>query len=307
MVHVITPPPATATHEQVIWLAGPRFVGLLFNWALLGVLTTQVYIYHTNFPKDKRILKILVYLVYLLDWAQTCSATYDAFQWFIYGFGNIPNLYLRYTGFLNIPLLSSTIGAIIFYGWRIWSFSKSKTIFVLVCILALLQWSAGVVTAYYMFIDASETSKNPNLIHAVGVRLSGSAIVDTVIAVSMTYYLVRGRREALGPMNSFMTRLIRLTVETGTITVVAAILDLVFYLREHGNGLHQVSGVILGKMYSNAFLVLFNNRLVDWNKTPDSSAADRSMALAFRVGPESTATSDFPLNTVKSDKDSAEN
>jgi hypothetical protein len=40
-----------------------------------------------------------------------------------------------------------------------------------------------------MFIDASETSKNPNLIHAVGVRLSGSAIVDTVIAASMTYFV----------------------------------------------------------------------------------------------------------------------
>lgn len=130
--------------------AGPRLIGLLFNWGLLGVLTTQVdnspqtknrivltchykvYIYHINFPKDRRILKLLgiispplyvlilllkeslsVYVVYLLDWAQTCSATYDAFQWFVYGWGVVPTLFLRFTGFLNVPLLSSIIGALV--------------------------------------------------------------------------------------------------------------------------------------------------------------------------------------------------
>lgn len=102
--------------------------------------------------------------------------------------------------------------------------------------------------------------------------------------------------------------MIRLTVETGSITVVLAILDLVFYLREHGNGLHQVSGVILGKMYSNTFLVLFNNRLVDWTKTGNSGDREVS-ALAFRVGPgtqRSTTTgntSDVPLQSIKSEKD----
>jgi hypothetical protein len=100
---------------------------------------------------------------------------------------------------------------------------------------------------------------------------------------------------------------IRLTVETGSITVVLAILDLVFYLREHGNGLHQVSGVILGKMYSNTFLVLFNNRLVDWTNSGNSSDDREVSALAFRVGPQGSTTtgntSDVPLQSIKSEKD----
>ncbi|KAJ6616497.1 hypothetical protein B0H10DRAFT_1799514 [Mycena sp. CBHHK59/15] len=282
--------------------AGPRLIGLLFNWGLLGVLTTQVYIYHVNFQKDKRILKVLVYVVYLLDWAQTCSATYDAFQWFVYGWGEIPALFLRYTGFLNIPLLSSLIGAAIFYGWRIWTFSQSRIIFGLVCLLAFLQLGGGVAVSYYMFNDASEVSRNAHLVRAVGVRLAGSALVDTVISVSMTYFLLRSRGQALGPMNSVITRLIRLTVETGTITVIAAIVDLVFYLKEH-NGLHQVSGVILCKLYSNTLLVLFNNRLVDWNKT---HAVSGETAVSFRVAERSTTVgdvADFPLETMKSDKE----
>jgi hypothetical protein len=106
-------------------------------------------------------------VVYLLDWAQTCSATYDACQWFVYNWGVVPALYLRYTGFLNIPLLSSLIGAIvqvrtisplsyiakksqIFYGWRIWILSGSKIFFVLICVLAFVQLGGGIATAFYV-------------------------------------------------------------------------------------------------------------------------------------------------------------
>ncbi|KAJ7143664.1 hypothetical protein C8R46DRAFT_566194 [Mycena filopes] len=286
MVHVVSPLPTEASHHDIIWLAGPRLIGLLFNWGLLGVLTAQVYIYHVNFPKDKVGLKALVYGVYLLDWAQTCSATYDAFQWFVYGWGDVSALFLVYTNFLNVPLLSSIIGAMVqmFYGWRIWMFSKSKAVFFVVCILALLQLGGGIATSYYLFMDASEEISNPHLKQVVGVRLIGSAVADFVISVSMTYYLLRSKAQALGPMTNVMTRLVRLTIETGTVTVMMAILDLVFFLREH-NELHQVSGVVLCKVYSNTLLVLFNNRLVERNKinSEDSFVSD------FRVaGPAST-------------------
>ncbi|KAF8191973.1 hypothetical protein K438DRAFT_2136689 [Mycena galopus ATCC 62051] len=273
--------------------AGPRLIGLLFNWSLLGVLTTQVYIYHVNFPKDKRLLKVLVYGIYLLDWAQTCSATYDAFQWFVYGWGDVPMLYLRYTGFLNVPLLSSIIGALVqvFYGWRIWVFGQSRVLFGVICLLALLQLGGGIATAYYMFMNAVETARSSGMVRAVGVRLAGSALVDTVISTSMTYFVGYSDRHIV----------VRLTVETGTITVVMAIVDLVFYLKEH-NGLHQVSGVVLCKLYSNTLLVLFNNRLGEWNKTRQAAARSADTAVTFRVD-RSTTVDDFTLATMKSDKD----
>jgi hypothetical protein len=37
--------------------------------------------------------------------------------------------------------------------------------------------------------------------------------------------------------------------------------DLIFFLTQH-NGLHQVTGVILGKLYTTTLLVLFNNRMI---------------------------------------------
>ncbi|KAJ7750387.1 hypothetical protein DFH07DRAFT_545407 [Mycena maculata] len=295
MVHVLTPPPDDPSRSDIIWLAGPRFIGLLFNWGLLGVLTTQVYIYHINFPKDKSVLKIIVYLIYALDWVQTCSATYDGFQWFVYGWGSIPALYDLYSSFINVPILSSIIGAIvqIFFGWRIWTISQSKITFAVIVLLALLQLGGGGAVGYYLYHDASEVTRSSGLVRAVGVRLGGSGVVDIVIAVSMTYFLLRSRGNAFGRTNSIITRLIRLTIETGTVTAIAAIVDLIFFLKAH-NGLHQVSGVILCKLYSNTLLVLFNNRLVMTNETHVHS---QSLPFQAASGPARSTIRDLEWNS----------
>ncbi|KAJ4480351.1 hypothetical protein C8R41DRAFT_922500 [Lentinula lateritia] len=272
MVHVITPPPTDVSRNDIIWLAGPRLIGILFNWSLLGVLTTQVYIYYLNFPKDLKWHKVLVYIVYLLDWAQTCSATYDAFHWFVYGWGSIDALYDLYSTFLNVPILSSVIAAIVqaFFAWRIWRLTQSRIISILIVLLALLQLGGGIAVGIFVWRDSSEVARSDGLVSAVGVRLAGSALADTVIAISMTYFLLRSKSQVMGHMNNVVTRLIRLTIETGTMTAIAAIVDLVFFLKAT-NGLHQVSGVILCKLYSNSLLVLFNNRMIVTSSKKDQT------------------------------------
>ncbi|KAJ7621253.1 hypothetical protein FB45DRAFT_928794 [Roridomyces roridus] len=309
MVHVLTPPPENPSHSDIIWLAGPRLLGLLFNWSLLGVLTTQVYIYNIGFPKDKVALKTIVYVVYALDWAQTCSATYDGFQWFVYGWGSIPALYDMYSCFLNVPILSSIIGAIvqIFYGWRICIISGSWIPFSVVILLALLQLGGGGAVGYYIYHDASEVARSSGLVRAVGIRLGTSATVDIFIAVSMTFFLLRSRAQALEHTNNILTRLMRLTVETGTVTAIAAIVDLVFFIKAH-NGLHQVSGVILCKLYSNTLLVLLNNRLVLAGETSHHHV--HTIGESFRAAaPHSTdsePTMDVPLVDLSAKKASGD-
>jgi hypothetical protein len=105
------------------------------------------------------------------------------------------------------------------------------------------------------------------------------------------------------PTDDFLV--IRLTVETGTIIVVAAILDLVFFLKEHKTEVHQVSAVILCKLYSNTLLVLFNNRLADGNRT-DMVSIEATMAFRVARSTERSTfgdTTSFPLETVKSDRE----
>ncbi|KAJ3820488.1 hypothetical protein F5880DRAFT_1487903 [Lentinula raphanica] len=285
--------------------AGPRLIGIFFNWSLLGVLTTQVYIYYLNFPKESRWSKMLVYTVYLLDWAQTCSATYDAFHWFVDGWGNIDALYDLYSTFLNVPIFSSIIAAIVqtYFGWRLWKLTQSKFMLIFIAVLALLQLGGGIAVGIFLFQDSSEVARSRGLVTSVGVRLAGSAFADTVIAISMTYFLIRSKSQAVGHMNNVITRLIRLTIETGTVTAIAAIIDLIFFLKAT-NGLHQVSGVILCKLYSNSLLVLFNNRMITTTKInqpqflSDSSGSRSGNAIASSEGESSREMQTFKAAVV---------
>ncbi|KAG7096443.1 hypothetical protein E1B28_003879 [Marasmius oreades] len=268
--------------EDYIWITLPNLLAFAFNWSLLGALMVQLYTYHISF-RDRLGFKILVYSVFILDLAQTCSATYDAAQWFGYGWGDPSVLEKGYTTFLNVPLLTSIIGAAVqtFFGWRIWSFSKSNILFGFIISMALTQLGGSIATSYFLF-PREKASPVSSIHQSVGVRLGTSAAVDIVIAGCMTYYLLKSRNEFSMRTNAVVTKLVRLTIETGTITAAAAIIDLVFFLTLEHNSLHQLSGVNLSKLYTNSLLMLFNNRLLARREAPlvetgsNSNPTDRS-------------------------------
>ncbi|KAJ6602332.1 hypothetical protein B0H10DRAFT_2317106 [Mycena sp. CBHHK59/15] len=74
--------------------------------------------------------------------------------------------------------------------------SQSRITFALVVLLALLQLGGGGAVGFYLFTDASEVTHVAGLVRAVGVRLGGSAVIDAVIAVAMTYILLRSKGQA---------------------------------------------------------------------------------------------------------------
>ncbi|KAK7045803.1 hypothetical protein VNI00_007206 [Paramarasmius palmivorus] len=290
--------------------AFPRLLGFAFNWGLIGALSLQVYIYYTTFKKDRAVFKALVYGTFLLDWVQTISATYDASQWFAFDWGQPDQLDLLHTSFLNVPLLTSLIGAIvqIFFGWRIWTISKSTAIFGSIILMALLQLAAAAVDAHYLMIAPRESYSSAALSKSVGIRLGTSAVVDILIAACMTFYLLKNRSEFAFHTNTVITKLIRITVETGIITATAAIAELVFFLSMHNNSLHQLSGVNLAKLYTNSLMMLFNNRAElqrDWDSVEATEVRLERTNVSARtqVDVESSAISVavFQTTTVKSD------
>ncbi|KAK7023636.1 hypothetical protein VNI00_016598 [Paramarasmius palmivorus] len=282
------------SHSDIVWLTIPRLIGIFFNYFLLGILTVQVYVYYLNYKDDKTVFKILVYMIFALEVFQTCSATYDASRWFAYGWGSVPHLLKLYTSFLNIPLLSSTVGTIvqIFFGWRIWTFSRSKFVYVLISILAVAQLGGAVAAAYYLLKYPDEAIHHPGLLYAVGVRLGVSAFADVLIACLMTYFLLRNRTTFLHTStNAIVSKLIRLTIETGTITATAAILDLVFFTAMPSNTLHQISGVCLSKLYSNSLMIFFNNRVVKTSSSLDDQGVVFTDSLPEGLGLRSNRAS----------------
>ncbi|KAI3616619.1 hypothetical protein WG66_011609 [Moniliophthora roreri] len=146
-----------------------------------------VYAYHIVFRGDRLVFKLLVYVLFVLDWIQTISATYDACQWFAFRWGDPKGLDQLYTEWLNVPILTSIIGGIVqtFFGWKIWAFSRSKFLFIVIVVMAGVQLAAAAMVARIVIASPDESANHKNnLAIAVAVRLVTSATADIIITSS---------------------------------------------------------------------------------------------------------------------------
>jgi len=123
--------------------------------------------------------------------------------------------------------------------------------------------------------------------------LAGSAACDLLIAVSMVFLLSSARKRSFSERTERMiTRLIRMTVETGVVTATAAILDLAFFLGTPENNLHLLMALILSKLYTNTLYASLNSRAgiftdEESNITDTASRGRSGFATSFRM-PHST-------------------
>jgi len=261
----------SASPEQWGLIAGPPFVGFMLNWGLLGVLFVQVYLYHVLFPADKAYFKVLVYGVFLLDCVQTFLLSSDFFENFIYRWGSGASFYTIGTGWFSFVMLGGIISAIVqlTFCWRLWLLTKSHVLVGVVLLLTTSQLSGSIAGGLHLRVSSTTTSQS-EVNAPLAIWLLGSAVVDVIIAVSMTILLYRskmngqrfkanvnGQRNLSEPV---VNRLIVFFIETGTLTASVAIVTLILFFVSPNTHLHECTAIILAKLYSNTLLAGFNNR-----------------------------------------------
>jgi hypothetical protein len=69
-----------------------------------------------------------------------------------------------------------------------------------------------------------------------------------------------GNKTAFSQTNSIMAKLIKLTVETGMVTTIGAVTELIFFLVFRTNNMHFIPFLMLAKLYSNTLLATLNSR-----------------------------------------------
>ncbi|EIW76919.1 hypothetical protein CONPUDRAFT_63194, partial [Coniophora puteana RWD-64-598 SS2] len=101
-------------------------LGYFVNWALLGVLTVQIFLYHVHYPNDSRRIKCLVYALYLWETVQTLLMTSDAFGWFVKNLGNPASLVEYRLSWFNVPVMTGAVSMVVqlFFSWRVWILGK---------------------------------------------------------------------------------------------------------------------------------------------------------------------------------------
>uniref|UniRef100_A0A0W0GAU9 Fork-head domain-containing protein n=1 Tax=Moniliophthora roreri TaxID=221103 RepID=A0A0W0GAU9_MONRR len=239
-------------------MAGPLVIGTTFLHILFGFLTVQVYLYHLAFPRDRVWMKSMVYGVYLVLLAQ------DIFV--------IHNTYLRETsrligaglGWFFVPVLGGIVGFVVqaFYAWRIYKLSERRVVAVLLALLAFVSNIAAFISAGFgsQARNVAELNSNRGVRICSTVWYTGSAVCDILIAGYMIHLLTRNN-DALGNTRMVVRRIIRLTIETNSLTASVAVVTVILLLVYPGKTHFTASSLVLPSIYANTLLVMLNLRI----------------------------------------------
>ncbi|KAK0212242.1 hypothetical protein DFS33DRAFT_12960 [Desarmillaria ectypa] len=238
--------PRRLSHTESVWACG------LSN-----------YLYYLAFPNDRKIIKYLVYGIYIVELVQMVLVTHDAFAMFGYGFGNVEAVTDIHFDWLTVPIMSGAAACVgqVFYAYRIFILSKSRIVPIFVTCVSLTSSVAAIITGVYSLQGGSIIELDKRKIYiAVGIWCGASALCDTIIAVCMTYYLMRSdtgfRRTRM-----LVTKLIRLTIETGTVTSIVALLNLILFFAFPHQTFYTTPALLMPKLYANTVYMVLNSRI----------------------------------------------
>ncbi|KAF8522945.1 hypothetical protein BU17DRAFT_18658, partial [Hysterangium stoloniferum] len=149
-----------------------------------------------------------------------------------------------------------------FIAWRIRLISQSSLLALIICVFSIISlggavWLTHTVAVVRVYARITELHW-PAL-----VWLGATGVVDVLITISLTVSLSR-RRTGYTGTDSAIRKIIRLTVQTGLITALFAILDVVCFFALPHTTVNFIWDLPLSKLYTNVLLSSLNAR-AGWN------------------------------------------
>ncbi|PBK66304.1 hypothetical protein ARMSODRAFT_1021505 [Armillaria solidipes] len=236
-------------------LSGPYIVGCLLNWGLFGTLSVQLYLYYLAFPNDRRFTKYTVYGIYVIEFVQTIFVAYDMFATFGYGFGDMDVLTGVHFYWLTDTLLGA-VGLLCIPDLHSVKVTNHLNIYHLSIITVIHSFQAG---------DISNLN-NWEILIAVGIWCGASTLGDILIAICMTYYASSFSLSLMRSTTNFrrtrmlVTKIIRLTIETGSVTSVVALLSFILFIVFPHQYFYATPVLLMPKLYANTVYMVLNSR-----------------------------------------------
>ncbi|KAF7349004.1 hypothetical protein MVEN_01421500 [Mycena venus] len=260
---------------EIVQLSGPELITYLAEWSLFSTLTVQLYLYYQAFPNDRLFAKCLVYIVYAIHLVEIILVTLDAFKTFGYGFGDISALASFGVSSIWSDIVPALVSFIVqsFYAFRLYLLCKSWIIPILIVTLSLAVSAFGFTTVAFVLEAGNVSLLGTKRISIFGgVWLGGSALIDILIAISMTYYLTT-RDTGFRRTKVLVLKFVRLTIETGALTALVALTTLILFFTFPNKSYYTTLANIMPFIYANTMLVVLNSRfqIVGGRSTPPTS------------------------------------
>ncbi|PBK66346.1 hypothetical protein ARMSODRAFT_1021542 [Armillaria solidipes] len=242
---------------------GPMFIGLMFNLLLYGIMITQVYLYFAAYKQDKLVVKLFVLLLFLCDTINTVFDFVYLYDCFVLHFSEAAYLAKATWVFSTDPAMTGIISGLVqlFFAWRIFVLTSNLCLCGIVVLLALLGTAGGIATAAESGITTQFLQFQRFQVDAVTIWLASDCLCDIVITFLLVRHLYdrQGQKTGFKRSDDLVDKIIRTTVQTGLITSLCALVDLIIYL-SLPTGIHLIFNLPLSKLYTNSLMSSLNSR-----------------------------------------------
>ncbi|EIW57896.1 uncharacterized protein TRAVEDRAFT_59396 [Trametes versicolor FP-101664 SS1] len=233
---------------------------------MFGLTTHQTYRYYRLYPTDHLSLKILVFVILMLDVVHTISGIHICYFYLVTNYFNPARLA---DGVWSIRIIILETGLIIlcshcFYARRLFFLSNRNWVPVTAIALLLLV-EIGFCTAATIesFLQVS-FAKFIRFNYLLWTILIVAVAIDCIAAGTLTYYL-RKSRTGFRKTDSMVDVLMVYAINTGLSTSILSVVALTCALAMPNNLIYSAILMVCSKMYSNSLLAVLNSRrsLVD--------------------------------------------
>ncbi|KAJ7429391.1 hypothetical protein B0H11DRAFT_2145552 [Mycena galericulata] len=240
-------------------LFGPMLIGVLLNMILYGIVFIQMFAYFERYPNDSTWIRCLMRYLFLVATANVFIESGILYQPLIMQYGEQASILVSPKLLPGDSILIAIVSAPIqlFTAWRISVITGSFIVPTLIGLLSLTSFVGGILVSIMVFL-------NPNFRDfdtfstEVSLWLVSSAVCDVSIAIAMSYSLWR-RKTGFSQVDGQINRIVRLTVETGAVTAVAALVDVLLFQLFPTTSLNFIVDYPLSNPYTCSILAMLNS------------------------------------------------
>nr|GAT50022.1 predicted protein [Mycena chlorophos] len=185
-----------------------------------------MFMYYQTYKKDTVWIRYFVLYLFIAESINLLLEFGIVYQPLIVHYGDPQALIVSPLHAASIVMVSTPIQ--IFTAWRINVITGKKLFSALIILLALLSFGGGVGVGVFSGVR-NEFAEFQSFRGVVSLWLISSAMCDVLIALILTFSL-RSRKTGFTAVDGQINRIIRLTVQTGAITAIAALADLILFL-----------------------------------------------------------------------------
>ncbi|KIK65387.1 hypothetical protein GYMLUDRAFT_219372, partial [Collybiopsis luxurians FD-317 M1] len=209
---------------------------------------------------DSIVVLLQVTYLFLVETANTALDMVMMYQPLIAEYGTQEAVAKFPTLFMTEPIVIVLISTPIqcFFAWRILKITRSYFIPVIIVALAFASSAGGFITGIKIAMLKLFTKK-PELHWSALLWFLTSCVADLLITATLVMSLSK-RKTGFDGTDSVIDKLTRTTVQTGMITAVCAIGDVVFFMALPRTALNFIWDLALSKLYTNCLMSTLNAR-----------------------------------------------